>query len=313
MTDAQFPDEQSGSGEFERQESVFRNWIEPDGEFAPEPDRYHLYVSLACPWAHRAIIARRLLGLEEAISLSVVDPIRDESGWAFREGDGHGPDPLNGFDFLKEAYLATDSDFDGRVTVPVLWDRRTNRIVNNESSEVLRMMGGALRSLGNGEVDLYPEDARAEIDAVNARVYDAVNNGVYKSGFASKQAAYAKNVHALFEALDELEDRLATRRYLIGDRLSEADIRLYTTLVRFDAVYFGHFKCNVRRIADFEHLSGYLRDLYQTPGFGDTTDFDHIKRHYYVTHERINPTRIVPVGPELELDAPHARAGVGAR
>ncbi len=306
----EFPAEQSESGEFNRQESVFRRWVGQDPPV--EPGRFHLYVSLACPWAHLVIIARGVLNLEEALSLSVVDPIRDERGWAFREGRGHGPDPIEGFEFLSEAYERTDPAFTGRVTVPVLWDKQERQIVNNESSEVLRMLGGPFRELSGSALDLYPEAHREAIDAVNAKVYDNVNNGVYRSGFATSQAAYEQAVSALFETLDELEDRLSQSRYLVGDALTEADIRLFTTLIRFDAVYHGHFKCNVRRIADYEHLHGYLRDLYQTPGFGETVDFDHIKRHYYQTHGNINPTRIVPVGPDQDLEAPHDRAALNA-
>ena len=310
-TKAAFPDEQKDDGSFDRQESAFRNAVGPDTDFPAETDRYHLYVSLACPWAHRIVIARHVLGLQDALPMTVVDPLRDERGWAFREGDGHSADPVNDFDFLAEAYTATDPSFEGRVTVPVLWDTRSNRIVNNESSDLLRILNGPLAALGAHAHDLYPEDLHATIDAVNDEVYDNVNNGVYKAGFATKQAAYERAVRALFASLDALDARLADQRYLAGERLTEADIRLFTTLVRFDAVYHGHFKCNLRRIADFPHLAPYLRDLYQTPGFGETTNFDHIKRHYYVTHDSINPTGIVPVGPELDLDAPHDRTGLG--
>lgn len=307
---AEFPNEQSNSGEFVRQESVFRRWV---GRDVPvEAGRYHLYVSLACPWAHRVVIARRLLELEQAIGLTVVDPIRDERGWAFREGRGHGLDPINGFEFLSEAYERTDPSFDGRVTVPVLWDKSSAQIVNNESSEVLRMLGSVFRELSGSSLELYPQAQREAIDRVNERVYDNVNNGVYRSGFATSQAAYEQAVAKLFGTLDELEARLGKHRYLVGDSLTEADIRLFTTLVRFDAVYHGHFKCNVRRIADYEHLFDYLRDLYQTTGFGETVDFEHIKRHYYVTHGNINPTGIVPVGPDQDLEAPHGRAEFSA-
>jgi len=301
MSHAAFPKETTDSGEFERQESAFRNSIDPTGDFPPAAGRYHLYVSLACPWAHRTVIARRIKGLEDAITLSVVDPIRDERGWAFREGRGHGPDPINGFEFLSEAYHATDPSFDDRVTVPVLWDRRTSRIVNNESSELLRILNSSFGELATNDHDLYPAELRAEIDAVNTDVYDHVNNGVYRAGFATSQSAYEQAVRALFEALDRLELRLASSRFLTGDHLTEADIRLFTTLVRFDAVYVGHFKCNVRRIADYPHLSRYLRTLYARPDFGPTCDFDHIKRHYYLTHPSINPTGVVPVGPELDF------------
>lgn len=314
MTRAQFPDEEGAGGEFVRQQSAFRQWVRADGssDFPPAAGRYHLYVSRACPWAHRTIIARLLLGLEEAIGLTVVDPVRDERGWAFRDGPGHSEDPINGFAFLAEAYAATDPDFDGRVTVPVLWDRKTSRIVNNESSELLRMMNAEFGDFARGDIDLYPRELRDEIDDINARVYENVNNGVYRAGFATSQPAYERAVRDLFDTLDWLDLRLLDRRYLVGDSLTEADIRLFTTLVRFDAVYVGHFKCNVRRIADYPRLSGYLRDLYQSPGFGDTVDFDHIKRHYYVTHRSINPTGIVPVGPELDLTAPHGRQGLAS-
>jgi putative glutathione S-transferase len=302
MPDAAFPDETSASGEFERQASAFRNCIDPAGDHPPAAGRYHLYVSLACPWAHRTIIARQVKGLEDAISMSVVDPIRDERGWAFREGRGHGPDPVNGFAFLMEAYRATDPSFEGRVTVPVLWDRERECIVNNESSELLRMLNASFGELATRAHDLYPNELRGEVDAVNADVYEHINNGVYRAGFATSQGAYEKAVRALFDALDRVESRLADREFLVGEQLTEADIRLFTTLVRFDAVYVGHFKCNLRRIADFPHLSRYLAELYARPDFGPTVDFDHIKRHYYMTHEAINPTGIVPLGPELAFE-----------
>lgn len=316
MPEAQYPRERGPDGEFQRQVSAFRDWVEAPGSEGPYPaeaGRYHLYVSLACPWAHRVIIARELLGLAPALTMSVVDPIRDERGWAFREGPGHSVDPVNGFEFLSDAYLATAPEFEGRVTVPTLWDRSTGRVVNNESSEILRMLDGAFRPLGDSKaIRLYPEALRSEIDAVNEQVYGAINNGVYRAGFATTQEAYERAIGPLFEGLESIDQRLSDRRYLVGDQLTEADIRLYTTLIRFDAVYVGHFKCNLRRIVDFEHLSGYLRDLYQTPGFGSTTDFDHIKRHYYVTHTAINPTGVVPLGPELDLDAPHGRGVTGS-
>ncbi len=299
MPEAAFPDETSESGEFQRQQSAFRDAVDVSGPHPPAAGRYHLYVSLACPWAHRTIIARRIKGLEDAISMSVVDPIRDERGWAFREGRGHGPDPVNGFAFLMEAYRATDPDFEGRVTVPVLWDRETRSIVNNESSDLLRQLNASFGDLATSDYDLYPAELRDEIDEVNASVYDHVNNGVYRAGFATSQEAYEAAVRALFAELDRLDARLTDRRFLVGERLTEADIRLFTTLIRFDAVYVGHFKCNVRRIADYPALSRYLGELYARPEFGPTVDFDHIKRHYYVTHGAINPTGIVPVGPEL--------------
>ncbi len=308
MSQSQFPLEQSAKGAFVRQRSAFRRWVcAGDAELPAAADRYHLYVSLACPWAHRTIIARRLKGLEHAIGMSVVDPIRDERGWAFREGPGQNEDPVNGFAFLSEAYAATDPSFEGRVTVPVLWDRETASIVNNESSELLRMLDQEFGEHARNDMELYPAELRGEIDEINGRVYEHVNNGVYRAGFATSQESYEQAVVGLFGMLDELDERLANRRYLVGARLTEADVRLFTTLVRFDAVYVGHFKCNLRRIADYPHLSGYLRDLYQTEGFGETVDLDHIKRHYYVTHASINPTRVVPVGPELDLEAPHGR------
>ena len=309
MTKPQFPAEQGRTGEFVRQESRFREWVRRDGS-SPYPaaaGRYHLYVSLACPWAHRTILYRRLKGLEGAIGMTVVDPVRDQRGWAFREGPGHTADPLNGFELLSQAYLATDPDFDQRVTVPVLWDKQTGLIVNNESSEIIRMLDLEFESIAGGSAEYYPAELRDEIDRVNAFVYPKVNNGVYRAGFATTQSAYERAVSELFDALDELDRRLGERRYLVGDRITEADWRLFTTLVRFDPVYVGHFKCNLRRIADFAHLSGYLRDLYQHDGVAETVDLDHIKRHYYVTHDTINPTGIVPLGPELDLDAPHGR------
>ncbi len=307
---AQFGAETDDDGRFVRQDSRFRDVVTADGSsgFPAEPGRYHLYVSLACPWAHRTIIVRRLKGLEDVISMSVVDPVRDERGWAFREGRGHGADPVNGFDFLSEAYLACDPSFSGRVTVPVLWDRQTGRIVNNESAEILRMLNAEFDAWGDAGLDLYPEDLREEIDAVNDGVYRDVNNGVYRAGFATTQEAYGEAFDVLFAALEGLDRRLSRRRYLLGERITEADWRLFTTLIRFDAVYVGHFKCNLRRISDHAALWPYLRDLYQVPGVAETVDFDHIKRHYYVTHDSINPTGIVPKGPALDLLQPHGRA-----
>jgi len=302
---AQFPNEQEG-GRFVRQDSAFRDRVTADGSsgYPAEAGRYHLYVSLACPWAHRAIIVRRLKRLEDVVSLSVVDPIRDERGWAFGAGF---EDPVNGFAFLSEAYAASRSDFAGRVTVPALWDRETGRIVNNESSEIIRTLNTEFDAWGDASVDLYPPERRAEIDEVNAFVYARINDGVYKAGFASTQAAYEEAFDALFAALDDLEARLAGRRYLVGDRVTEADVRLFTTLVRFDAVYVGHFKCNLRRLVDYPNLWGYARELFQRPGVGETVDWDHIKRHYYVTHRRLNPSGVVPKGPAVDWSAPHGR------
>jgi putative glutathione S-transferase len=307
---AQFAAETDEGGRFVRQVSRFRDWVSADGStgFRAEPGRYHLYVSKACPWAHRSIIVRRLKGLEDVITMSVVDPVRDERGWRFGDGPGFSPDPVNGFDYLAEAYHASDPDFDGRITVPVLWDRDTERIVNNESADVIRMLNSEWDEWGDASLDLYPEDLRGEIDAIDDRVYRDVNNGVYRAGFATTQEAYEEAFDALFERLEELDRLLIERRYLLGDRITLADWRLFTTLIRFDAVYVGHFKCNLRRIVDHAALWPYLRELYAWPGVADTVDFDHIKRHYYLTHDSINPTGIVPKGPELDLTKPHDRA-----
>ncbi len=312
-TAAPFPKESDAEGAFVRQESAFRDRVTADGssDLPAEAGRYHLYVSLACPWAHRTIIVRKLKGLERAIGLSVVDPLRDERGWRFGPAF---PDPLgHGWSYLSEAYHATDPSFAGRVTVPTLWDTKTGRVVNNESADILVMLNEEFDAVAdNPDLDLYPAALRPEIDELNAWVYDDINNGVYKSGFSSTQEAYEAAVHPLFAALERADERLATRRYLFGEQITLADWRLFTTLVRFDAVYVGHFKCNIKRIADFEHLSGYLRDLYQQPGVAETVDFDHIKRHYYMTHGSINPAGIVPAGPLLDLSAPHDREGLAA-
>ncbi|ACL55203.1 glutathione S-transferase family protein [Methylobacterium nodulans] len=310
-------DTRETGGRFVRKESAFRNWVTADGApgptgkggFPAEVGRYHLYVSLACPWAHRTLIVRALKGLEEAVSVAVVDPHMGAEGWVFGDTPGAGPDTLNGARRLSEIYLKADPGYTGRVTVPVLWDKARGTIVSNESAEIIRMLNGAFGALGATGPDLYPADLREEIDALNAQVYDRVNNGVYKAGFATTQDAYAEAVTALFEELDRLESRLDRGRYLFGPRLTEADIRLFTTLVRFDPVYVGHFKCNLRRIADYPNLSGYLRDLYQHPGIARTVNLTHIKRHYYESHSTINPTGIVPLGPILDYDAPHGRAG----
>jgi len=309
---AQFPDEQSDDGEFARQEDAFRDRVSADSStpYPPTPGRYHLYVSLACPWASRTVIVRKLQGLEDTTGMTVVDPIRDERGWAFRDGPGYSRDPVNGFAFLSEAYAASDPKFDGRVTVPVLWDKETRRIVNNSEDDICRMFNDAFG--GRARVDLFPADLEPEHAMLSASIYEKVNNGVYNAGFASQQAPYEKACRALFEVLDELEFRLATQRYLFGARIVEADWRLFCTLVRFDAVYHGHFKCNVRRILDYPHLQGYLCDLYQQPGIAETVNFDHIKRHYYFTHDDINPTRIVPIGPALDLTVAHGRAALSA-
>jgi putative glutathione S-transferase len=311
---AQFPDEQSPEGAFVRQQDAFRDWVTANGEsgFPAAAGRYHLYVSLACPWAHRTVIARKLRGLEAAIGMTVVDPIRDERGWAFRDGPGYSRDPVNGFTFLSEAYYARDPDYRGRVTVPVLWDRQTKRIVSNSDDDILRMLETEFDAFAGIELDLYPQPLRAQIDELSERIYRRVNDGVYQAGFATSQQAYEEAAYALFETLDELDARLETRRYLFGAAPVETDIRLFVTLVRFDAVYYGHFKCNLRRIVDYPNLSGYVRDLYQYRGIGETVDLDHIKRHYYYTHDDINPTRIVPIGPLLDFNAPHDRARIGS-
>ena len=306
---AQFPTEQSDDGAFERQEDAFRDWVSSDGStpYPVEAERYHLYVSLACPWASRTVIVRHLLGLESVIGLTVLDPIRDEKGWAFREGPGYTTDPIHGFAYLSEAYAMSDPKFDGRVTVPVLWDKVTKRIVNNSEDDICRMFNDVFSSLGKSGVDLFPKDIETEHAKLAAFIYEHVNNGVYKTGFATSQKVYEGACREVFTALDELEARLATRRYLFGKRIVEADWRLFCTLVRFDAVYHGHFKCNVRRIIDYPNLQGFLLDLYQQPGIAATVNIDHIKRHYYYTHDDINPTRIVPIGPALDWNRPHGR------
>ena len=310
----QFEAETSADGAFVRQRYSIRDRITADGSsgFPAVPGRYHLYISLACPWAQRANIVRSLLGLQPVISMSVVDPIRDERGWAFREGSGHGPDPIGGFQFLSEAYLRTDPSYTGRYTVPCIWDRVTGRLVTNNYPEITIDFETAFGAWHRpGAPDLYPLHLRPEIDAINAIVYDDVNNGVYKAGFATSQQAYETAVDTLFARLDWLEARLAGQRYLVGGQLTEADIRLFPTLVRFDAVYVGHFKCNLRRLVDHPNHWAYARDLFQRPEFRETVNFDHIKRHYYMTHEHINPTRVVPKGPIVDWTAPHERGRLG--
>ncbi|MBM3268432.1 MAG: glutathione S-transferase C-terminal domain-containing protein [Candidatus Sericytochromatia bacterium] len=300
----QFPAEQAAGGRFVRQQDAFRGWVSADGSsgYPLESGRYHLYVSWACPWAHRTILARRLMGLDAAVGMTAVDPVRDERGWAFRDGPDISRDPVNDFAFLGEAYLATDPDYRARVTVPVLWDIPAGRIASNSDDDILRMFGTVFRPLGSGDApDLYPEPYRAEIDSLNYWLYDRVNDGVYRAGFATRQESYEEAAWRLFAALDALEGRLADRKFLIADWPVETDWRLFTTLIRFDPVYHGHFKCNLRRIADYPHLHRYMRDLYHVPGVADTVKFDQIKRHYYYTHVEINPTRIVPIGPAQEL------------
>ncbi|ALS62348.1 glutathione S-transferase family protein [Pandoraea norimbergensis] len=310
-------DTRATGGRFERRPTTFRHWITADGApspdsedatgFAAEPQRYVLYVSYACPWAHRTLIMRALKGLEDMIPVAVVNWLMLDDGWTFAPGPGVTGDPVNHAAFLRDVYLSADDRFSGRVTVPLLWDTVTRTIVNNESSEILRMFNSAFDGLGATAGDYYPVALREDIDTLNARIYDTVNNGVYKAGFATTQAAYEEAVAPLFETLDMLEQRLTSRRFLTGARMTEADIRLFTTLIRFDAVYVGHFKCNVRRIADYPNLSAYTRDIYQQPGVAATVNFDHIKRHYYESHRTINPTGIVPMGPLQDFDAPHGR------
>ncbi|HYZ22919.1 MAG TPA: glutathione S-transferase family protein [Rhodopila sp.] len=307
--------ERAKDGHFERSETAFHNWVTPDGRPGPTgqdgframPGRYHLYVSLACPWAHRTLIMRALKGLEEIIPISVTHWLMAENGWTFAPSPGVIPDNVYNSQYLHEIYARADETYTGRVSVPVLWDKHTQTIVNNESAEILRMLGSAFDQAGAKPGDYYPQPLRAEIDAVNQRVYDTLNNGAYKAGFATTQAAYEGAVRPLFETLDWLEQRLSRSRFLCDDVLTEADIRLFTTLVRFDAVYHGHFKCNIRRIVDYPHLWAYARDIYQLPGVAPTVDFVHIKNHYYVSHRQINPTRIVPLGPALDWDAPADR------
>ena len=302
-------DTKSTGGRFVRKESQFRNWLSADGSsgFKAEPNRYHLYVSFACPWAHRTLIFRALKGLEEMLPISVVHWYMAEHGWTFADGEGTIPDPLHGAEYMHQIYTKAQPDYTGRVTVPVLWDKQTNTIVSNESSEIIRMFNHAFDEIGAKPGDYYPEDLRAEIDALNDRIYDTVNNGVYKAGFATTQAAYEEALGPLFESLDWLEAKLSRQRYLTGDRLTEADWRLFTTLARFDPVYVGHFKCNLRRIVDYPHLWAYVRELYQVPGVAETVNFLHIKSHYYQSHKTINPTGVVPVGPVIDFLEPHGR------
>ncbi|MGF1491492.1 MAG: glutathione S-transferase family protein [Microcoleaceae cyanobacterium] len=311
----QWYDTESTGGHFVRQSSQFRNWVTADGSpgpsgnggFKAEPGRYHLYVSYACPWAHRTLIFRSLKGLEDMISISIVNWLMLEHGWTFNPAPGMIPDSINGAQYLHQIYTKADATYSGRVTVPILWDKEMNTIVNNESAEIIRMLNSAFDGLGAKPGDYYPETLRTEIDQVNDRVYNTVNNGVYKAGFATTQEAYEEGVKPLFESLDWLEDRLTNQRYLMGSQLTEADWRLFTTLVRFDAVYVGHFKCNIRRIVDYPNLWGYLRELYQMPGITETVYFQHIKGHYYQSHKTINPSGVVPIGPEISWTEPHGR------
>ncbi|WP_122088251.1 glutathione S-transferase family protein [Halalkalicoccus subterraneus] len=295
-------------GAFERQETTFRDWIGDEGRFPAESGRYHLYVSYACPWAHRTLLARSLKGLEDAISVSVVDPFRDAEGWQFTpDKDGCTEDHVHGADYLRELYVRADSDVTCRVTVPVLWDTEEETIVNNESREVLRMLDTEFEREATRDVDLYPEGYREEIDEVIDAIYEPINNGVYRAGFSGSQEAYDDAIEDLFSALDRWDSVLAEQRYLAGDRLTEADVCMFTTLIRFDQVYHTHFMCNVMQIQDYEHLWPYLRDLYQTPGVAETVNMDHIKEHYYTTHPDVTPSRIIARGPDLDFEAPHDR------
>jgi glutathionyl-hydroquinone reductase len=309
-------DTTSTGGRFVREQAMIRNWVTADGAAGPTGDggfkaeagRYHLYVSYACPWAHRTLIVRELKGLQDAISFDAVHPIMGREGWVFDPSfPGSTPDRVNGKTRLYEVYLKSDPTYTGRVTTPVLWDKDRGVIVNNESADIIRMMNAAFVAAGASGPDLYPQSLHDEIDAINKRVYRSVNNGVYRCGFATAQDAYEEAFHELFEALDELEQRLGAQRYLAGDSMTEADLRLFTTLIRFDAVYFGHFKCNLRQLKDYHNLSNFVRELYQLPGVAGTVRFDQIKTHYYRSHPTINPTGIVPLGPLLDFTMPHDR------
>ena len=317
----QWYDTDKTGGKFEREAARFRNWVTADGSAGPAGEggfpaasgRYHLYVSMACPWAHRTLIFRKLKGLEKHISVSVVHPDMVENGWEFRPGSKDHQDDLYNSDFMHQIYTRAAPHYSGRVTVPVLWDKERETIVSNESADIIRMFNSAFDGLGgvNNDRDFYPESLRGDIEAVNERVYHTVNNGVYKAGFATAQDKYEEAYQALFDSLDWLEERLAEKRYLTGNRLTEADWRLFTTLIRFDAVYYSHFKCNRQQIRDYPNLSGYVRELYQVSGVAETVDLGQIKRHYYVSQRTINPTQIVPVGPELEFEVPHGREHLG--
>jgi glutathionyl-hydroquinone reductase len=307
------------NGRFVRPPTVYRNFVTADrspdatgqGEFSAEAGRYHLYVSLACPWAHRTLIFRKLKKLEDVISISIVEPLLGDTGWEFGVGPGATLDTANGKSTLAEIYLLNDPHYTGRVTVPVLWDKKRRTIVNNESSEIIRMLNSAFEAFTEVHTDYYPAELRSEIDRINTIVYETVNNGVYRAGFATTQAAYEEAARALFATLGQLEERLSRQRYLVGRQITEADWRLFTTLVRFDAVYYCHFKCNLRRIGDCPNLSNYLRELYQVPGVADTVSLDHIKRHYYGSHRNVNPTGIVPIGPLIDFTLPHNRRRFG--
>ena len=295
---AQFPDEQDESGSFKRQEDEFRDWVDST---EVEPGRYHLYVCKACPWAHRSWIVLRLMGLEDSVTVSFVDPIRDEKGWAFREGNGHGPDTAEGFEYLSEAYRANNPNYNNRVTVPVLWDKKAKRLINNSEDDICKMFVSQFKELAKHPVDLFPQSIEAEQKELSDLIYESVNNGVYRAGFATSQSSYEEAYLTLFETLDSLENWLGNGGpFLFGDQIVESDWRLFCTLIRFDPVYHGHFKCNKRRITEYPNLQEYMERLYFTPGIAETVNFDHIKRHYYVTHDDINPTQVVPMGPEMD-------------
>ena len=309
-------DTKESEGRFVRSESQFRNWVTRHGEpgptgsggFKAEPGRYHLYVALACPWSHRTLILRALKGLDRIISVSVTHWFMGAEGWTFEDGPGVIPDLIHGARCVHEIYNAAAPGYTGRVTVPVLWDRQTGKIVSNESADIIRMLNKAFDTVGATVGDYYPEALRSDIDAINSEIYERINNGVYKAGFATSQAAYEEAVEPLFVTLDRLEDLLGKQRYLCGSQITEADWRLFPTLVRFDPVYVGHFKCNIRRLSDYPNLWAYTRELFQWPGVRETVNFEHIRRHYYVSHESINPTRIVPAGPSVDFERPHDRA-----
>ena len=307
--------ESSADGAFQREQAQRRNWVTADGApgpsgeggFKAEAGRYHLYVSLACPWAHRTLILRKLKGLESLIDVSVVSWLMLENGWTFDKAHGSSGDNLDGFNFMHQRYTADTADYTGRVTVPVLWDKKLKRIVSNESAEIIRMFNSAFNALTGNTLDFYPQALHSTIDSLNERIYPAVNNGVYRAGFATSQQAYESAFDDVFAELDHLEQHLGSHRYLVGEYLTEADVRLFTTLIRFDAVYYSHFKCNLRRIADYSNLSNWLREIYQWPGVAETVDFEHIKGHYYASHRTINPTGIVPKGPLQGFDTKHDR------
>ncbi|MEQ3639955.1 MAG: glutathione S-transferase family protein [Alteromonas sp.] len=305
-------DTDKSGGKFERQASKFRHRIgDSDGKFAPESGRYHLYVSLACPWAHRTLIFRKLKKLESHIDVSVVHPEMLDNGWEFGDYPGATGDTLFNFEFAHQLYTKVDPDITTRVTVPILWDKKLNTIVNNESADIIRILNSDFNALTGNYDDYYPELLRSDIDEINELVYHSINNGVYKSGFATTQEAYEEAVNALFVALEEVETRLSSSRYLVGDTLTEADWRLFTTLIRFDPVYHGHFKCNKKQISDYPNTFGYMKELYQVPGVAETVNFDHIKRHYYFSHTMINPTQVIPVGPSQDLMSAHGRENIG--